>query len=100
MFSIKPCFNEMVAEKAHNKHHQSLLRQTYMTTDELCYVEDILLFHEQCFKYRTEAIYVGPAISRQDLFRLRGVLLNYTSRAVAREFRKTSFSGKPFWTVL
>ena len=31
---------------------------------------------------------------------LRGVLLNYRSRAVAREFLKTSFSGKPFWTVL
>ena len=27
---------------------------------------------------------------------LRGVLLNYRSRAVAREFLKTSFSGKPF----
>ena len=36
----------------------------------LCNVEDILLFHEQCFKYRTEEVYVGPATSRQDLFRL------------------------------
>ena len=27
---------------------------------------------------------------------LRGVLLNYRSRAVAREFLKTSFNGKPF----
>ena len=40
-----------------------------MASDKLCYVEDIF-FHEQCVKYRTEAVYVGPAIRRQDLFRL------------------------------
>ena len=31
---------------------------------------------------------------------VKGVLLNYRSRAVAREFLKTSFSGKLFWTFL
>jgi len=41
-----------------------------MTGDELCYVEDILLFRKQCSKYRTDAFYFVPATSRQDLFRL------------------------------
>ena len=29
-----------------------------------------------------------------------GVLLNYRSRAVAKELLKTAFSGKPFWLVM